>query len=63
MPSGSDTFQILENAAALEHLPSVTGAEAIKSVAVFDEAYISQIVFKPDELLKTVSKFHSHSRI
>lgn len=31
--------------------PSVTGAEAIKSVAVFDEAYISQIVFKPDEVI------------
>lgn len=44
-------FKYLGNATAPEHLPSVTGAEAIKSVAVFDEGYISQIVFKPDEVI------------
>lgn len=44
-------FKYLGNETALEHLPSVTGAEVIKSVAVFDEAYISQFAFKPDEVI------------
>lgn len=44
-------FKYLDNATVPEQLPSVTGAEAIKSVAVFDEAYISQFVFKPEEVI------------
>ena len=32
--------------------PSVVGAESITSVKVFDESYINEFVFQPDELLK-----------
>lgn len=32
--------------------PSVVGAENIRAVLVFDEAYVSQFVFQPDEVLK-----------
>jgi energy-coupling factor transporter ATP-binding protein EcfA2 len=36
-----------------EHrMPSVTGADDIKSVLVFDENYVSQFVFQPDEVVK-----------
>lgn len=33
-------------------LPAVDGADAIRSVLVFDEAYVSQFVFQQDEVLK-----------
>lgn len=32
--------------------PSVVGADEIKSVLVFDESYVSQFVFQPDEVVK-----------
>ena len=32
--------------------PTVTGTELIKSVAVFDEDYVDEFVFRPDELIK-----------
>lgn len=32
-------------------LPNVTGTEGVKSVCVFDEKFVSQFVFKTDELL------------
>lgn len=32
--------------------PIVTGIESIKSVAVFDEDYIDEFIFQPDELIK-----------
>lgn len=32
--------------------PSVVGAESIGSIRVFDESYINEFVFKPDDLLK-----------
>lgn len=32
--------------------PSVVGAESVTSIKVFDESYINEFVFKPDELLK-----------
>ena len=32
--------------------PSIVGAEDIKSVLVFDEKYVSQFVFQPDEVVK-----------
>lgn len=32
--------------------PSVVGADAIQSVLVFDERYVSQFVFQPDEVVK-----------
>jgi ABC-type dipeptide/oligopeptide/nickel transport system ATPase subunit len=32
--------------------PSVVGAESIKKVLVFDDDYVSQFVFQPDEVLK-----------
>ena len=32
--------------------PSVTGTEAIKSVLVFDDLYVSQFAFQKDEVLK-----------
>lgn len=35
-----------------EHEPRVTGTEGIKSVLIFDEFYVSQFVFKEDEVLK-----------
>ena len=31
--------------------PEVKGAEALKNIMCFDEKYVSQFVFKPDELL------------
>ncbi|OFC69859.1 AAA family ATPase [Alteromonas confluentis] len=33
-------------------IPTVTGHEAINSVKVFDESYINEFAFQPDELLK-----------
>lgn len=39
--TGNDTIQ-----------PSVVGTESIASIKVFDENYISEFVFQPDELLK-----------
>ena len=35
-----------------EMTPSVVGADAIQSVLVFDERYVSQFVFQPDEVVK-----------
>jgi ABC-type Mn2+/Zn2+ transport system ATPase subunit len=35
-----------------ENTPTIAGADEIKSVLVFDEAYIQQFVFQKDELLK-----------
>jgi ABC-type Mn2+/Zn2+ transport system ATPase subunit len=35
-----------------QHEPCVSGAEEIKSVLVFDDSYVSQFVFQPDEVLK-----------
>ena len=32
--------------------PEVTGIETIQSVRVFDESYLNEFVFQPDELLK-----------
>lgn len=32
--------------------PKVTGIETIQSVRVFDESYLNEFVFQPDELLK-----------
>lgn len=32
--------------------PEVVGADEIKTVLVFDEAYVSQFVFQPDEVIK-----------
>jgi hypothetical protein len=32
--------------------PSIVGADDIKSVLVFDETYVSQFVFQPDEVVK-----------
>jgi ABC-type lipoprotein export system ATPase subunit len=34
------------------HEPEVLGAESIKSIRVFDESYVNDFVFLPDELLK-----------
>ena len=33
-------------------IPAVNGCEAIDSVKVFDESYISEFIYQPDELLK-----------
>lgn len=33
-------------------IPSVTGCEGFESVMVFDESYINEFVYQPDELLK-----------
>lgn len=35
-----------------ETAPAVTGSEAIKKVLVFDEGYVSQFAFQPDEVVK-----------
>lgn len=35
-----------------EHTPSVVGADEIQKVLVFDEHYVSQFVFQPDEVVK-----------
>lgn len=35
-----------------ELTPSVTGCEEFQSIKVFDEAYINEFVYQPDELLK-----------
>jgi hypothetical protein len=35
-----------------EKEPTVVGADEIKKVLVFDEHYVSQFVFQPDEVLK-----------
>ena len=32
--------------------PSVVGAESIASIKVFDESYVNEFIFQPDELLK-----------
>lgn len=32
--------------------PTVTGEESVKSVKIFDENYINEFIFQPDELLK-----------
>lgn len=37
---------------AADKQPQVQGAESFKSVATFNEGYISQFVFQPDELVK-----------
>jgi ABC-type Mn2+/Zn2+ transport system ATPase subunit len=34
------------------HVPSVTGIETVHSVKTFDEAYINQYIYQPDDLLK-----------
>ena len=34
-----------------EYFPSVTGAETIKTVRIFNEDYIKQFAFKPDEVI------------
>lgn len=44
-------FKYLEKPAEPHQTPSVTGAESIISVSVFDEDYINQFVFKPDEVI------------
>lgn len=44
-------FKHLEDVTAPHSPPSVTGAESIHSVKVFDEGYINQFVFKPDEVI------------
>ncbi len=33
-------------------IPTVTGCEAVNSIKVFDESYINEFAFQPDELLK-----------
>lgn len=35
-----------------KHEPAVLGTEGIDSVLVFDDSYVSQFVFRPDEVLK-----------
>lgn len=35
-----------------EHLPEVSGVDGIRSVAIFNEDYIDQYIFKPDELVE-----------
>lgn len=35
-----------------EHLPKISGADEIKSIAIFDEDYIDQYIFRPDEVVK-----------
>lgn len=35
-----------------KHAPAVLGADEIKKVLVFDESYVSQFVFQPDEVVK-----------
>jgi len=35
-----------------EAMPRVTGCEELQSVKVFDEAYINEFLYRPDELLK-----------
>jgi hypothetical protein len=37
-------------------VPRVVGAEAIKKLLVFDEDYVSQFVFQPDEVLYCSTK-------
>jgi ABC-type lipoprotein export system ATPase subunit len=32
--------------------PTVTGTESIKSVKIFDESYVNEFIFQPDELLR-----------
>lgn len=35
-----------------EHQPSISGLEGIHSIQVFNEDYVNQYVFQPDELIK-----------
>lgn len=44
-------FKYRDKPAAADALPIVTGHEAIGSVALFNEEYMSQFTFTPDELL------------
>ncbi len=44
-------FKYRERAEAAKE-PKVHGADALKSVATFNEGYISQFIFQPDELVK-----------
>ena len=54
---GSDALAVLkpfkfqDKESKPEYLPSVKGAEAIKSLSIFNEEYIKQFVFKPDEVI------------
>ena len=41
-----------ENTEDSELSPSVSGLDEISSIKVFDEKYVSQFVFKPDELIE-----------
>ncbi len=41
-----------ENDKTDEHAPAVSGLDKIRSVKVFNEEYISQFVFKPEELIE-----------
>lgn len=44
-------FKHLANANDPNCFPAVTGAESVKSIRVFDEGYISQFVFRQDEVI------------
>lgn len=35
-----------------EHQPKIEGIDGINNIAIFDEAYIDQYIYQPDELLK-----------
>lgn len=44
-------FKHLDKGGDPQYLPSVIGAETIQSVSIFNEEYINQFVFKPDEVI------------
>lgn len=44
-------FAPLDKKAQAEEAPSLSGIDDIKSVSIFNDAYVQQFVFKPDELL------------
>ena len=44
-----------------KYSPSVTGAEAIKSLRVFNEDYIKQFAFKPDEVITNSFEIFIHT--
>ena len=53
--SGNNELMELKPFKAFENdsiTPMVTGCEAVNSIKVFDELYIDEFAFQPDELLK-----------
>ena len=51
-------FKHREKQSQDENAPKVTGHEGIRAVALFNEEYLSQFTFRPDELLNKIGRAH-----